>query len=460
MVYGLSLRVHFNGAQRGRGVGHITIDRTRPTRPLGHLMGAGNLEGRLFYEVVSEHSATRCSLAAGAIRLLKVRNYVVATKIHSPIRVVRLLPVLDFGGVETRVIQQSVGMDRSGFDFRVCAFRNAGDAAKRIEEAGVQVDMLDVDPAIRNPQATLALASYLRSNPTDILHCSINEANFHGTVASLLTPVSCVVVEEVGDPLVRSWRGHLVVGLTMHLADYCIGVSRPVARYLSKGLFVPSKKVVHIDNGVLEIDQPTQEECQRARTELGIPLDALVVGSVGRLNDKHKRFSHLLEAVERLQVDLPNTYVLIVGDGPDRARLQNMVEQSSLSDRVIMPGFRSDMKNMYACMDVFSLLSEQEAFGLVVAEAMFCGLPVVVSDVGGMSDIVVEGETGFKVPRLRPEIAAERLFSLLKDPAKRSKMGEAGRLRAVEKYGSQRYNADVRSLYERLGRELGLVGKD
>ncbi len=368
----------------------------------------------------------------------------------SKVRVTRLLPVLDFGGVETRAVNQCRQMDFEGIDFRICTFWKKGDAAKKIEATGIPIDVLDVAPAIRNPRATLELMRYLREQPTDILHCAINEANFHGSIAGRLSGVACTVVEEVGDPLVRSTRGHAVIGLTMHLANHCVGVSKPVANYLSEDLYVPRSKVTHIDNGVPAVEPPMAEERAEARREFGIPLDAMVVGSVGRLDDKHKRFSHLIEAVSLISSPEDNVYVMIVGEGRDKEAIRNAADELGIGDRVILTGYQSDTRKMYGMMDVFGLLSEQEAFGLVVAEAMFCELPVVVSDVGGMSEIVVEGETGFKVPRLQPDRAAERLASLLDSEEMRVRMGAAGRQRALKKYSTERYTADVRELYLKL----------
>src|SRR5690242_14126551 len=93
--------------------------------------------------------------------------------------VVRLIPVLDFGGVETNFVQQARTIDRSKYDFRVCTFWKHGEAARRIEASGIQVDVLDVHPSIRNPRATRTLLRYLRRVRPDVVHASIGEANFH-----------------------------------------------------------------------------------------------------------------------------------------------------------------------------------------------------------------------------------------------------------------------------------------
>ena len=366
------------------------------------------------------------------------------------LRVTRLLPVLDYGGAETTVVQQATQMERAGLELRVCTFWKEGTAAKKIRGAGIPVDCLDVDPSIRNPKATIALWRYLRKRPADILHCTITESNFHGTLVGKFRPDCRIIVEEVGDPSQRSWKAHGLVGLTMHLADHCIGVSRPSADYISKQLQVAESKISHIDNGITALKVLDEQRRVEVRRELGIGEDALVIGSVGRLDDEVKRFTDMVDALALIDSPDRDVQVLLVGDGRDREKIEEYIRRRGFDDQVILTGYRSDTERMYAAMDIFCLLSAHEAFGLVVAEAMFCELPVVVSDVGGMSGVVVEGKTGFKGPPFKPDKAARRLDTLLESEDLRSSMGCSGRKRAMERYSSERYVRELRELYFRL----------
>lgn len=236
----------------------------------------------------------------------------------------------------------------------------------------------------------------------------------------------------------------------MHLADHCIGVSGPSAAYISETLRVSESKVSHIDNGIAPLAVLGEEERVEARRELGISEDAVVIGSVGRLDEEVKRFTDIVEALSLIDGEEREVVFLLVGDGRDREPIEAHIRQRGLEDQVILTGYRSDTERMYAAMDIFCLLSAHEAFGLVVAEAMFCELPVVVSDVGGMSGVVVDGQTGFKVPAFAPEEAASRLEELIESTELRSVMGNAGRKRALKRYSDERYVRELRELYFRL----------
>ena len=365
--------------------------------------------------------------------------------------VIRLLPVLDYGGVETCTVAQSQLMKREGLELRICTFWKEGDAAEKIRDAGVAVDCLGVDPAIRNPRATVALYRYLRQQSPDILHASITEANLHGVMAGKMAQVPCIITEEVGEPRQRSWKAHGMVGATMHLADHCIGVSKPVAQYLTGRLHLPEHKVTHLDNGVTAWDVPSEATGRSARRDFGIPEGAPVIGSVGRLDDEIKRFSDLIDAVAELEYMEQPPWLVIAGDGPDREALEAAARRAELGERVVFTGFQSDIRRIYAMMDIFALLSQHEAFGLVVVEAMFSELPVVVTDTGGMSGIVVDGMTGFKIPRFSPVKAARKLRTLVESPETRGRFGRAGRTRGIEYYSSERYSRELCDLYFDLG---------
>lgn len=370
-----------------------------------------------------------------------------------PLKIVRLVPVLDFGGVESCVVHLAKHLDDPSVDLRVCTFWKAGDASRKVRDYGIPVDVLDTDPAVRNPRATLRLFNYLTELQPDIVHSSITEANFHLALAGTAARIPIRIVEEVGDPTVRSRKAHLLVGMTMHLASHCIGVSRPSARYIHDKLKVDESKVFHIDNGVEPLAPPRPEESAAFRQQYDIPPDALVIGSVGRLDEKRKRYTDLIDALALLHQWGHDAWLVIVGDGPDRELLRRYTSDTGIEHRVVFTDFLSDVRAAYGGMDIFSLLSEQEAFGLVVAEAMFCNLPVVVTSVGGMKTVVAPDETGYTVPTGNPRSAAEQLERLVTDENLRLEMGRAGRKRALDRYAAKRYTYDILALYRELRTE-------
>jgi glycosyltransferase involved in cell wall biosynthesis len=258
-----------------------------------------------------------------------------------------------------------------------------------------------------------------------------------------------LVLEEPGYPANRSWRGHLVLRALSIGADRCVAVSPAIEDYFVR-LGIPQRKTRLVMNGAPEPELPPKSERDARRAALGIAPSDFVVGSVGRMLDSHKRFSDLIRAVQQLRADDPTIRLLLVGDGPDRHALESLAGALGVSGGVTFVGYRSDVGPMYALMDAFALVSEAESFGLVLVEAMYCGLAVVGTKTSGIENVVADGVTGILVPVGSVPGIAQALQELRHDRVRRAELGAAGRERAVERFSTARYVADVERLYEDL----------
>ncbi len=369
--------------------------------------------------------------------------------VDRPIRVMHVLPWVTSGGVERRRMQLAQRLDPVRFRQRVVCLYAKYDFVEAIREAGVEVVCFDEgDGSIFDLQTIARLISEIRRFAPDIIHGAVFEGVTMAALAGTLAGVRHVVVEETGDPSIRSWRGDALMGLLTRLADVSVGVSPAITHYLEDRLHLGDDRVRLIHNGVDPPRTPTPEEVAAARAEFGLTEDDFVIGSVGRIDNDHKRFTDLIDAVALL--DDEEARLLIVGSGQDIPMLQKHAAAAGIGDRVIFTGYQADVGLMYALMDLFALASRQESFGLVLVEAMFAGLPIVATNVGGIPSIVVEGETGFMVPPFEPRTLSRALHELSVDNELRLRMGEAGRLRAREHFTAEPYVRDVEALYAQL----------
>jgi glycosyltransferase involved in cell wall biosynthesis len=197
---------------------------------------------------------------------------------------------------------------------------------------------------------------------------------------------------------------------------------------------------------------------ERLRRDLGIVPGAPVVGMVGRF-ERWKGQHVFLRAAAHVRRRFPETVFLVVGDTlfglqPGyKTELEQLALELGLKDSVRFLGFREDMPALYAAMDVVVHASTTpEPLGLVILEAMACARAVVAADAGGPRETVLDGVTGFLTPPGDPESLAERLISLLEDPAQRSRMGQAGRRRVEECFGMDRMARLLEDAY------LGVAG--
>lgn len=191
---------------------------------------------------------------------------------------------------------------------------------------------------------------------------------------------------------------------------------------------VGPEKVTTIRNAVPILPPSPPGTRAAVRAELGAPLDAPLLGIVGRL-DPDKGQEDTLAAFARIAQHFPTAYLVIVGDGPRRTSLALQAAQLQLADRVVITGYRTDVPRLLDAMDVFAHPSRREPFGLAIAEASAAGLPVVAYDEGGIPEIVSQSETGLLAPAGDIEDLARCLERLLADPALAQGMGARGKER-------------------------------
>jgi N-acetyl-alpha-D-glucosaminyl L-malate synthase BshA len=161
-----------------------------------------------------------------------------------------------------------------------------------------------------------------------------------------------------------------------------------------------------------------------------------------------KRVSDVVRVFDLVRREVPSK-LLLVGEGPERLFVRQLVKELGLSEHVHFLGEQDYLENLLSCVDVLVLPSEQESFGLVALEAMSCGVPVVGTAVGGLPEVVTDGESGFLVPVGEVRAMADAAISLLTDDERHTKFAAAARLRA-HAFDSNTIIPQYESLYERL----------
>lgn len=215
--------------------------------------------------------------------------------------------------------------------------------------------------------------------------------------------------------------------------------------FLSARLGYPSDKVRVVRNGIslTPFQEPIQEN---PRQKLNLPQGIPLVITVCRLY-KPRDFPTLLEAFARLG-EQQEAHLLIVGDGPYRPGIEALVDRLDLRNKVALLGFRRDIPMLLSASDLFVLSTAHwEALGLSILEAMAAGLPVVASRVGGISEAMEDGETGFLVPPGDPIALAEAMRRLLSDSALAKAMGQAGRERVERLFTVERMVQEIAEIY-------------
>jgi glycosyltransferase involved in cell wall biosynthesis len=220
-------------------------------------------------------------------------------------------------------------------------------------------------------------------------------------------------------------------------ADCVVAISQFVARSL-RDAGIPAERICVVPNALDLSTWDATLDGRPIRKELGIAEDAPVVGIISRLF-RWKGHTYLIDALALVKAALPNVRLVIVGEDDPRAGwevgttfsnlLRRQAEGLGVADNVIFTGFRTDVPQLMAAFDVFAHPSWEEPFGMVFLEAMAMHKPVVAWASGGAPEVIVPDQTGFLAERESVTGLAEALIVLLRDPALRRRLGDAGRER-------------------------------
>lgn len=367
-------------------------------------------------------------------------------------RILHTLGWVSSGGVEQRRLMLARTLPCDRYEHLVICQDSGGALPDLLRAEGWPVHEVGLAPHILSPAWHRRAYDIARAFQPDLIHGAVIEGVALANGIGLRMPGVRVISEETSDPVNRSWRGNLLMRGMCLRSDVVIGVSPQVGTYLRDTARIPARKIRVIDNAVSPAPEIGTAELQRLRSGLGLAEGDIVIGSVGRVLDSHKRFSDLIRAAGLLRKQGLAAKLLIVGDGPDRATLETLAADLGLTGTVIFAGYQGKARRFYPLMDLFVLASAHEAFGLVLVEALLAGVPVVATRVGGIPYVLDEGKAGVLVPPYAPGALAEAIGTLLRDDSTRKMLAVGGRQRAEQTFSADRYCRELDALYQGLVR--------
>jgi len=329
--------------------------------------------------------------------------------------------------------------DASRFAVSLCGLKHAEGGTRLLESQGIPVTLLGRGPF--DPRILLDLVRLVRQRGIRILHVHGYAAADFGRLAARLTGAGLVLHEHFADPRMPGYQG-LADRALRGFTDRAIAVSGSTREFLVGQRFVPAPRVRLIWNGAPldEFAAVPAERAGRLRQELGLPAQALVVGTIGRLNEQ-KGHRYLVEAMARVLAGR-EARLLVAGDGDLMESLRRQAGELGIADRVVFAGHRNDVPDLLGAIDVFCISSVYEGTPLTLFEAMAAGKAVVSTAVDGCREVLEEGSTGLLVPPRDPDALAAALGRVLDDAPLRASLAAAAHA------ASRRYdvNACVRQI--------------
>ena len=367
-------------------------------------------------------------------------------------RILHVITSLAVGGAQRHLLTLLSGL-RDSYEMDVVYFKDS-DLAPQVAGVAERLDQFRLD-RFPSPRELWRFVNHVKAGQYAIVHTHLLKADAWGTLAGRAAGAPVIVSSKHNceEALQNPAYGH-IHGLLTRFAGAVIAVSSSVAEYVVTTGRVEGPKIVVIHYGIKDVDQSPRKPADLVRAGLGLdPGDPLAL-CAARL-DPQKDHQTLLQAWKHVIERMESARLLLVGDTQLGGNayvdgLEQLAAALGISDAIIFAGVRDDVDDLMAACDVFVMSSRWEGLGLVFLEAMRAGRPVVATRVGGIPEVVIDGETGYLVDVGDSAALAARLVRLLEDRATATRMGKQGRDRFEHRFAAEQMLNKISGLYAKL----------
>ncbi len=361
---------------------------------------------------------------------------------------------LGWGGQERRILVEALAMRQRGHRLAL-ACDPRGDLYERARQQGFPVTPLRFGGR-HNLKAWKTLRRILAAGAIDILNTHSSLDSWVGTLAwrSLRTRPLLIRTRHLSTKVKDNWPTRWLYRTPAAI----ITTGQVTKELIIERLGVPGRHIFSIPTGVELAEFAPQEKSRELLAQLHIPEHAFIFGCVAVLRS-WKGHLYLLEALHALIEGGARAFLILVGDGPCRAVIEEKIEQLGLQHWVRMAGFRDQVAPWFALMDVVVLASyANEGVPQSLLQALAMARPVIGTTVGGIPEVIVEEETGLLAPPRDAQALAQVMGQLMADPGRRE-FGRRGRELVVERFSLEQMAAEIEAVYEVLGSHEGGEGR-
>ncbi|RQW01380.1 glycosyltransferase [candidate division KSB1 bacterium] len=377
-----------------------------------------------------------------------------------PLRVMQLVLSLAIGGTEKLVYDIVHRVDKRNFSPIVCCLDTYGDFGEELQREGYRVYVLNRQAGI-NWSLIGRLKTIIEKEKIDVIHAHQYTPYFYGLMVSLFFKITLstkrpkLIFTEHGRfyPERRKIKRMLANPILSVFTDEIVTISESTKASLITYENFPASRIKVVYNGIDFTHFSRTCDVSAKKEALGLPSKARVIGIVARL-DPIKNHAMLLRAFTQVVQTIPETYLVIVGDGPEEQSLKTLASALGISDHTIFLGARQDVAELLHVFDIFALSSFTEGTSVTLLEAMGAGIPIVATNVGGNPEVVEDQKTGYLVPNDNDQVMAAMLLKLLQDETARQKMGQAGQQRAHTWFSLDKMVNTYTNLYLKVLRRL------
>ncbi|MBC8184489.1 glycosyltransferase family 4 protein [candidate division KSB1 bacterium] len=368
----------------------------------------------------------------------------------SEIKILHLISSSGFYGAENVIIELTKSSQINYFETVIGVFNNINNPNTEIAEEA-KLNNLNVTIFLCQGRfdlrTILSIRKFIKVNNIKIVHSHGYKSNFYALMATMFTKVQKITTchlwtegsfkNRIYEAMDRFWvtRFDKIVTVSDKLKDQVLKTT------------VSSNKVTTIYNGIdlNRFNHPFKNS--NLRKEFNIKKSTKVIGTIGRLTEQ-KGHLFLLESARQILKDFPDTGFLFVGDGHLRQVLQNKIDELDLHNHVIFTGIRKDIPEILAMIDLFVLPSLDEGFPMILLEAMAAQKPVIATNVGDVSSVLINRKTGILIPPDDRTQLINAVTELLSDKKLANELAHQGYLKVKENYSSQRMAEKYAEIYK------------
>jgi glycosyltransferase involved in cell wall biosynthesis len=367
-------------------------------------------------------------------------------------KIINILVVIDHGGYNGHMagVGRNVNyilphIDQTKFKIFLAILRDDGSLKTRLQGSGIKIYHLKRKKF--DPFTLYDLIKIIRTEKIDLLHLYQYASSNFGRIAGRLTGIP--VVLHAGDlNYDYPWYQRIADRILKHATDHVLAVSESAKTSYSNVRKIEPSKIKVVPNAVpkdgLTMMEP--EACNELKRKLNIADGYSIVGTVTRLHEV-KGNEVLLQAASIVLKRLPETYFIIVGDGPLNIKLMQNAQELGIEKNVIFTGYQNNVSEFLSIFDVKVIASNTEGFPLVMLEAMVMGKAIVATAVGGIIEALADGISGLLVPPKNPDAMAQKILYLLQHPEERKKLGAAA-LEESKRFSLERHLTIQENFYK------------
>ena len=294
-----------------------------------------------------------------------------------------------------------------------------------------------------------AMFQYARSNDIKLIHSHEFAMNFHATLLSQISGIPCITTVHGKKYYPDKWRRRFIY---RHISKHSnlVAVSYDLKQFLIDEIGIKKGRIEVLPNGIdIDVFKPQQSDRVGTRKELGIKDGQILMGAIGNLYPI-KGHSYLLDAASLVCKKHPGAVFMIAGRGGLEGDLKAQAKNLGIENNVLFLGFREDVHRLLQAMDVFTMSSLSEGLPVSILEAMASRTPIVATDVGGISEVIMQGKTGYLVQSQSADSLAEGLVKCISEQKLTDEIIERAYELVVSKHSLLSMLSEYEKLYKRL----------